>query len=88
MQGSAEKARGDLEQQYRLLMKAGELGNIITKSSKFARWKQNVRVKMEKWRKKRVFRLENRKKNAKFHPKFDFFSTKNSQKIRLIAFFR
>ncbi|CAB05712.2 ubiquitinyl hydrolase 1 [Caenorhabditis elegans] len=42
LQGSAEKARGDLEQQYRLLMKAGELGNIITKSSKFARWKQNT----------------------------------------------
>lgn len=38
LQKGSEQARGDLEEQYRLLMLAGELANLIRKSPKFSRW--------------------------------------------------
>ena len=42
MQTASEKARGDLEEQYRLLMLAGDLGNIIMKSPRFSKWVNDV----------------------------------------------
>lgn len=38
----AEKARGDLEEQYRLLMIAGELGNVMKKKASFNSWRKDT----------------------------------------------
>lgn len=42
---AADKARGDLEEEYRLLMKAGEVSSIISKHPKRNEW--NVRVLLD-----------------------------------------
>ncbi|CAI2352627.1 unnamed protein product [Caenorhabditis sp. 36 PRJEB53466] len=38
LKDAAVKARGDLEEEYRLLLKAGELANIIRRSPRLASW--------------------------------------------------